>query len=102
MTIERELTRLLRGADHEVHATLRRYFRPTPRSRAPMFFDWVPLPDLGVVLGDEPGGGLYEAAARRADGVQTAVTPHPERSAAAAATLRRLVWQATRARGLEP
>ncbi|MCA9969464.1 MAG: MFS transporter [Anaerolineales bacterium] len=41
-------------------------------------------------------------AARRADGVQTAVTPHPERSAAAAATLRRLVWQATRARGLEP
>ncbi len=67
MTIlESELLDRLRGDDETiVETTLRRYFQPRPRFTAPFIYDWIPLPDLNVVLGDGQGGGLYEAAARR-------------------------------------
>lgn len=63
--LESELRRLLTGDDDTVESTLARWFRPEPRFTAPFFFDWMPLPDLDVVIGDEEGGGAYEAAARR-------------------------------------
>ena len=64
--LESELRRLLTGDDDDAaRSTLDRWFRPEPRYSAPFFFDWVPLPDLDVVIGDEEGGGVYEAAARR-------------------------------------
>jgi lysophospholipase L1-like esterase len=64
--LETELRRLLTADDDDViESTLDRWFRPKPRFSAPLFFDWVPLPDLDVVIGDEEGGGAYEAAARR-------------------------------------
>lgn len=64
--LESELRSRLFGDDDDVvESTLARWFRPQPRYSAPFFFDWVPLPDLDVVIGDEEGGGAYEAAARR-------------------------------------
>lgn len=65
MTIcESDLEQQLLGDDDEVaHSTLRRYFRPMPRRHAPMFFDWVPMPDLVVVLGGGQGGCLEQANA---------------------------------------
>jgi GDSL-like Lipase/Acylhydrolase family len=63
--LESELRRLLAGDDDIVESTLERWFRPQPRFSAPFFYDWVPLPELDVVLGGEEGGGAYEAAARR-------------------------------------
>jgi len=64
--LESELRRLLVGDDDDaIESTLGRWFRPEPRFSAPFFYDWVPLPDLDVVIGDDEGGGTYEAAARR-------------------------------------
>lgn len=64
--LESELFRLLTGDDDEAReSTLDRWFRPTPSYAAPFFYDWVPLPDLDVVIGDEEGGGMYEQTARR-------------------------------------
>jgi lysophospholipase L1-like esterase len=61
-----ELRRLLTSDDDDsVASTLDRWFRPQPRFSAPFFYDWVPLPDLDVVIGDEDDGGPYELAARR-------------------------------------
>ncbi|MCH9688596.1 MAG: SGNH/GDSL hydrolase family protein [Deltaproteobacteria bacterium] len=66
MTIrESEIRRRLKGDDDDdVAATLHRFFRPTPRFTAPLLYEWLPLPDLDVVLGDGEGGGAYERAAR--------------------------------------
>jgi lysophospholipase L1-like esterase len=64
--LESELRRLLTGDDDDaVESSLSRWFRPQPRFSAPFFYDWVPLPDLDVVIGEEGGGGAYEVAARR-------------------------------------
>jgi lysophospholipase L1-like esterase len=64
--LETELRRLLGSDDDDTaRSALDRWFEPKPRFSAPFFFDWVPLPDLDVVIGDEEGGGTYEAAARR-------------------------------------
>jgi hypothetical protein len=64
--LESELRRLLTGDDDDaVESTLDRWFRPQPRFTAPFFYDWVPMPDLDVVIGDEEGSGVYELAARR-------------------------------------
>ena len=54
---------LLSDDDDEVAGALTRYFMPQPRFSAPFRYDWIPMPSIEAVLGDDEPGA-YELAAR--------------------------------------